>query len=231
MALHTGSVLEKKLFKENNKEVISTLVVTSQSLILKGFVGLLSNEPQIKPPQHALNILEMVLRIKDYNPSLVIINDETIDSDHLNTLETIRAALNESPSITILLIINSHDAHFELLALKEGVKGIITEDFGQNTLIECIKTIINGGLWVRRAIMEGFIKEQISLKKYNEDKAPSFPSFTKRELQIIQLVVHGHKNKEIGEELFISEKTVKHHLTKIFKKLNINKRAQLKDIV
>lgn len=75
--------------------------------------------------------------------------------------------------------------------------------------------------------MESFIKEQTPLKTYS---APSFPSFTKRELQIIQLVVNGLKNKEIGEQLFISEKTVKHHLTKIFKKLNIKKRAQLKGI-
>lgn len=88
-ALHSDSALDKQLFNEKNNNAISTLLVTSQSLILKGLVGLLSNEPQIKPPQHALNKLEMVLRINDYNPSLVIINDETIDSDHLNTLKTV----------------------------------------------------------------------------------------------------------------------------------------------
>jgi len=54
------------------------------------------------------------------------------------------------------------------------------------------------------------------------------PLLTKRELEIIQLVTSGQKNKEIGEQLFIREKTVKHHLTRVFKKLKIRKRVQLK---
>jgi two-component system, NarL family, response regulator DegU len=229
--LHTDAILDKQLFNGNEIEEITTLVVTSRSLIHKGLVGQLNNELEIKPPQHVSNKLDMVLRIQGYNPSLVIINDDTIDSDHLNTLKTIRMALNEFPSIKILLIISSYDIDFELLALKEGVRGIIVEDFEQNTLIECIKTIANGGLWIRKTVMEDFITQHRYLKKHSGNNAPSLPSFTKRELQIIQLVVNGHKNKEIGEQLFISEKTVKHHLTKIFRKLNIHKRVQLKGII
>jgi len=215
--LHTDAILDKQLFNGNKIGEITTLVVTSRSLIHKGLVGQLSNELEIKPPQHVSNKLDMVLRIQDYNPSLVIIN--------------IRMALNEFPSIKILLIISSDDIDFELLALKGGVRGIIVEDFEQNTLIECIKTIANGGLWIRKTVMEDFITQHRYLKKHSGNNAPSLPSFTKRELQIIQLVINGHKNKEIGEQLFISEKTVKHHLTKIFRKLNIHKRVQLKGII
>ncbi len=79
--------------------------------------------------------------------------------------------------------------------------------------------------------MEQFINEQLLLNKYSEKSPPPFPSFTRRELEIVQLVVSGLKNREIGNQLFISEKTVKHHLTKIFRKLNINKRVQLKGFV
>ncbi len=78
--------------------------------------------------------------------------------------------------------------------------------------------------------MEKFITEKLFLNKSNGNDAASLPSFTKRELEIIRLVSCGQKNKEIGERLFISEKTVKHHLTKVFKKLNISKRVQLRGI-
>ncbi|MEM7007898.1 MAG: LuxR C-terminal-related transcriptional regulator [Thermodesulfobacteriota bacterium] len=79
--------------------------------------------------------------------------------------------------------------------------------------------------------MEVFITEQLAINKSSTNLTPAIPSFTRRELEIIQLVVSGQKNREIGDKLFISEKTVKHHLTKIFRKLNINRRVQLKGLI
>ncbi len=146
-------------------------------------------------------------------------------------LHYIRSALNEFPRIKILLIIDNYDFNLELDALKMGVRGIITEKFEQEEITECINAIAGGGLWFRQCVMEQYITDQQFLNKYKDNNPPSLPSFTKRELEIIQLVVNGKKNREIGNQLFISEKTVNHHLTKIFRKLNINKRVQLKGLV
>ncbi|MEZ4546525.1 MAG: LuxR C-terminal-related transcriptional regulator [Thermodesulfobacteriota bacterium] len=81
--------------------------------------------------------------------------------------------------------------------------------------------------------MEKFISEQLFFYKSREADRDelSIPSFTRRELEIMQLAGKGKKNREIASELYISEKTVKHHLSKIFKKLNINKRAHLKNFL
>ena len=169
--------------------------------------------------------------IKIFPPSVVIINNDKNASDYTNCLDTIRQTLHEFPNIRILLIINTGDVDLELLALKIGVRGIIPENFEQKELSESILSIVNGGLWFRKRIMEQFIIEQLALNKYKEKSTRIFPSFTRRELEIIQLVVSGKTNREIGNQLFISEKTVKHHLTKIFRKLNINKRVQLKGFI
>jgi len=128
------------------------------------------------------------------------------------------------------MLINKEDLDKEFSALNKGVRGILSENFDRKTFIKCIKCIASGGLWHRRSVMEKFISEHLSLNKYGggSKEAVTIPSFTRRELEIIQLATKGQKNREIGEELFISEKTVKHHMSKIFKKLNIQRRSQLK---
>ena len=210
---------------------ISTLLVSHHSLVLNGIAGHLMNKDEINLLKHASNKLEMMLRIQEHNPAIVIINDDQNDSKNTDTIETIRQTLQEFPSIKMLLIIDNYDLELELSALKIGIRGIITENFEQEELLDSILSIASGGLWFRKKVMEQFINEQLRLNKYSEKSTPSFPSFTRRELEIIQLVVNGQKNREIGNQLFISEKTVKHHLTKIFRKLNINKRVQLKGII
>ncbi len=87
-----------------------------------------------------------------------------------------------------------------------GAKGIITEKFEQQELTKCINTIASGRLWFRRIVIEQFITDQQFLNKYRDESPPSLPSFTKRELEIIQLVVNGKKNKEIGNQLFLLAK-------------------------
>lgn len=228
--LYIDNITGEHSYEEYSKQNIKTLLVSSHPLVLKGISGLLKNEPNVKLLGNASNKLEMILRIQESNPSLVIINDKENDTDASITLEIIGQVIYEFPSIRILLIINNHDFDKELSALKAGVRGILSENFDLSTLIECIKTLEKGGLWFKRKVMEKFITEQLFLNKNSGSYAPSLPSFTKRELGIIRLVSYGRKNKEIGEQLFISEKTVKHHLTKVFRKLHINKRIQLKGI-
>ena len=86
------------------------------------------------------------------------------------------------------------------------------------------------GLWFRRMVLERFVNEQILIyrSKENGGQGLALPVFTRRELEIIQMAGSGIKNREIGRNLFISEKTVKHHLSKIFKKLQIRKRTDLR---
>jgi len=99
--------------------------------------------------------------------------------------------------------------------------------------MDCIKYIDSGGLWLRRSVMEKFITEHLSVNKFSNEgyEDLSLSSFTRRELQIIRLAAKGEKNREIGEKLYISEKTVKHYMSRVFKKLKIQKRTQLKGLL
>ena len=209
---------------------VRILLVSSHTLVLKGITGMLKNVKDINVLGHARNRIDMMLMIDDLNPSLVLINDDEAGSDPPSIVDTISIAMQEFPGLNILMLISDEDLDKEFAALKIGVRGILSENSDNKTLIKCIKCLASGGLWLRRNVMEEFISEHLSLNKYGggAKEALTIPSFTKRELEIIELAVKGKKNREIADKLYISEKTVKHHLSKIFKKLNIKRRSQLK---
>ena len=218
---------------EGSGEQVSVLVVSLHPLMIKGINGMLANAPSVKVAGQSMGRVEMMLKIYETDPSVVVINDDDKDMDSPGTLESIRSAISEFPNVNVLTIIKAHDFDKELTMLKIGVKGVLLENFEQETLVDAINCVASGGLWHRRKIMEKFISDQLFFYKSREAAKDelSIPSFTRRELEIMQLAGKGKKNREIASDLYISEKTVKHHLSKIFKKLNINKRAHLKNFL
>src|SRR6266576_3344089 len=97
------------------------------------------------------------------------------------------------------------------------------------TLLQAIKIVHNGGCWIDKEIPSWEVFEEIVQAQTNSREAPpqldeSIKTLTKREMEILRLVAEGLTNEEIGKKIFISEKTVKTHLTNIFDKLKVNNR-------
>jgi DNA-binding NarL/FixJ family response regulator len=211
-------------------DVSRVLLYSSHPLVIRGIRGMLTDAPGIDLIGHAANWVETMLKIHESAPSIVIINDDGNVTGSANIIETVSSVIAEFPRLNCLMIMNVPDDEKELAALKRGVKGVLIENSESDMLLECIKCISNGGLWFRRAVLEKFVNEQLFLHRLNGNCRQEFtlPRFTSRELEIIQMAGKGIKNREIGRSLFISEKTVKHHLSKIFKKLRIRKRVDLR---
>jgi DNA-binding NarL/FixJ family response regulator len=116
-----------------------------------------------------------------------------------------------------------------LNAAKGGAKGYVSKGVPSATLILAIKAVRGGRSWVDREIPSWEAFEEIAggertVREAVEPVDESIHSLTKRELEILRLVAEGLTNEEIGKKIFISEKTVKTHLTNIFDKLKVNNR-------
>jgi DNA-binding NarL/FixJ family response regulator len=205
---------------------INVLVVSAYSLVREGIISMLSGADDIKVVGRASNRLELMECIYKLKPNIVIINDE--DNKSVSSLEAVQLINQESNDAKVLLLIEDYDKDKELAALEMGVRGYLPERARKADFAKCIKAINRGEMWVRREIMGEFVKQLFVKIKRGDYLSPSVPYFTKRELEIITLACKGYRNKEIAIRLFLSEKTVKHHLSKIFKKLNIKKRADIK---
>jgi RNA polymerase sigma factor (sigma-70 family) len=119
------------------------------------------------------------------------------------------------------------DEESVLNAAKGGAKGYVPKGVPTTILLQAIKTVYNGGVWIDKEIPSWQIFEEIAQAQASDvlpEVDESIKALTKREMEILRLVAEGLTNEEIGKKIFISEKTVKTHLTNIFDKLKVNNR-------
>lgn len=139
----------------------------------------------------------------------------------VNGLEACRVIRRECPQIGILVLTvdDSDEKIFEVLQL--GVAGYLLKDVEPKTLVESIRKV-HAGESILSPIVTGKLLGQLS------HSSPTRETYglSERELEIVAYVVKGASNREVGKALFISEKTVKNHLSSIFRKLNVEDRTQ-----
>ncbi len=131
--------------------------------------------------------------------------------------------------IPVLMLVGKHDVEIYRKCLRFGISGVIPKEENAETLFKAISKIHDGEIWFDRSIMGDTIKQLLFEKQTMNDypKAHITNALTDREKQVVDLICKGMKNKEIGEQLFISETTVRHHLSSIFNKLKITSRVEL----
>ena len=211
---------------EENSKHIPVLLFSSSLLVREMIISVLASDDDIRVVGQASNRSELIDSLNDDNPDIVIIHDQS--SRSVSTLEVVRLINQQDIDVKVFLIIEDYDKAFELVAIETGVRGYLPEGKVKTDLIRSLKAVHEGQMWVRRLVIGEFVQQLFVKLTRGDYLSPSVHYFTKRELEIIILVNKGYRNKEIAKKLFISEKTVKHTLSRIFKKLNIRKRTEIK---
>lgn len=123
------------------------------------------------------------------------------------------------------MLTSSKDETKIIKSLKAGAKGYVSKNTSTSDLFKAIKLINKGQLWVERELIAKYFNGDITTEVGGKDRQEKIKKdLTLREQDVLRLLVKGSTNKEIANNLFISEKTVKSHLNKIFKKLNVSRR-------
>jgi RNA polymerase sigma factor (sigma-70 family) len=134
---------------------------------------------------------------------------------------------HKSPKTKTLILASNKDEEKIFQSLKIGAKGYLSMDSSASDLTKAIKAVQRGELWMERKLMSKFFENEAS---HNSNEANSqkktLEGLTPREQEVLRHLAAGLSNKEIADDLFISEKTVKSHLNSIFKKLNVTRRLQ-----
>lgn len=135
----------------------------------------------------------------------------------------------QDAGIPVLVLVGKHDLGFYQRCLRFGIGGLILKEESTDTLFKAIEKIHDGEIWFDRTVMGETIRQLVVEKQIIHDhpKNHTSGSLTDRERQVVDLICKGMKNKELAERLFISETTVRHHLTSIFSKLEITSRLEL----
>lgn len=145
--------------------------------------------------------------------------------DRLESLQRIRAL---SPATRTILLVDSPDDSEAVRALVYGASGYCSRKTDPEILLKAIELVRRGEIWVGRKVILKLIQELTALHSAREAQAAKpLRLLTRREREIVELIATGARNKEIASRLSITERTVKAHLTSVFRKVGVSDRLHL----
>jgi DNA-binding NarL/FixJ family response regulator len=200
---------------------IRVLVADDQSMVRAGFRMLLAREPDIEVVAEASNGVEAVEKAARYRPTVVLMD---IRMPELDGLEATRRILATDDTARILILTTFDLDEYVYEALRVGASGFVLKDDPPEQLLTAIRTVAGG-----EALLSPTITKRV-IKQFARIPHPAPPreldELTERELEVLRLIARGLSNAEIGRELYISDTTVKTHITHILQKLNLRDRVQ-----
>jgi len=200
---------------------IRVLVADDQSMVRAGFRMLLAHQEDIDVVAEASNGLEAVEKADRFRPDVILMD---IRMPELDGLEATRRILATDNGARILVLTTFDLDEYVYEALRAGASGFVLKDDPPEQLLAAIHVVAGGDALLSPAVTKRVIKQ------FTRTPRPSPPKqledLSEREHDVFRLIARGLSNAEIGEELYISETTVKTHITHILQKLGLRDRVQ-----
>jgi DNA-binding NarL/FixJ family response regulator len=200
---------------------IRVLVADDQSMVRAGFRMLLSGEQDIEVVAEASNGLEAVDKAARFQPTVVLMD---IRMPELDGLEATRRILAADNGARILILTTFDLDEYVYDALAAGASGFVLKDDPPEQLIAAIRTVAAGDALLSPTITKRVINQFTRIPRPAPPK--EFDELTTREQEVFRLIANGLSNAEIAQELYISDTTVKTHITHILQKLSLRDRVQ-----
>jgi DNA-binding NarL/FixJ family response regulator len=200
---------------------IRVLVADDQSMVRAGFRMLLADEQDIEVVAEAENGREAVEKTARFNPGVILMD---IRMPELDGLQATRRILAEDSDARILILTTFDLDEYVYEALSAGASGFVLKDDSPEQLLAAIRTVAAGD-----ALLSPTVTKKV-IKHFGRSPRPAPPKeldeLSERERDVFRLMAEGLSNGEIGERLYISETTVKTHVTHILQKLGVRDRVQ-----
>jgi NarL family two-component system response regulator LiaR len=198
---------------------IRVLVVDDHAIVRRGIGALLATEPGIDVVGEAYDGQEAVAEVARLRPDVVLMD---IVMPGMDGLEATRRITASAPDTRVLVLTSFAGDDQVFPAIRAGALGYLLKDSRPDELVAAIRQVHNGESWLHPLVARRLLQE-LSPRAGQEAQDEAL---TPRELEVLQLVAQGHTNRQIAEELSISEATVRTHMSKILGKLHLGSRTQ-----
>jgi len=203
-------------------EKIKVFIADDHVMVRQGIKKLLELEGNIEVIGQAGDGESALAQIKELKPQIVLLDLNMPVLDGVNVIKMIKQQ-NVDTKIIVLTI---HDElEYLIKTANEGADGYILKGSDMEVLFEAIKAVKNGETYIQSNLASQLIKKLNKSEEEDSDKN-KIRSLSKREIQVLIFITQGLSNKDIAEKLNISEKTVKNHVSNMFKKIKVNDRVQ-----
>lgn len=202
---------------------IKVMIVDDHVLIREGIKQILELEDDISVIGQAGNGEEAFDLATELNPDIILLD---INMPILNGIEALRRFKDMGIKSKVIILTIHEDREYVLKTLKLGANGYILKDSDANSLIKGIRSVSKGETYIQQSVAE-LVNESTDSADLGSNIISKINSLTKREYEVLILIAEGLNNRDIAERLFISEKTVKNHVSNILRKLCLNDRVQV----
>lgn len=204
--------------------MIRIMIVDDQSLIRDGLAMILNLRPELEVVGTASDGDEVVQKVKQLQPEIILMD---IRMPRMNGVEGTRLVREKFPYIKVLMLTTFSDSELIFEALEQGASGYLLKDMETDAIAQAILTVHSGGVVLPQDITAQIIEELKKTKVAVECNPPEqLKQLTEREVDVLRAIGLGLNNKEIAEKLFITEGTVKNHVSNLISKLELRDRTQ-----
>jgi DNA-binding NarL/FixJ family response regulator len=232
-------------------QTIRILLVDDQAIVREGLKLLLESQPGLAVVAEAGNCVEAIASARETQPDVVLLD---LDLDGRNGHECLTELLSVAPQTRVLILTGTPDLDLHHEAICKGAMGLVRKLEAAEVLLKAIRKVYAGEVWLDGAMMARLLSDlwrargaqtsdstqhldhsarevaQIlppEIRQPPPEEALKISHLTDREREVVSLVGQGLRNQQIADRLFISVITVRHHLSSIFSKLDVEDRFEL----
>jgi DNA-binding NarL/FixJ family response regulator len=206
--------------------MIKVLLADDQDILVEGLKLILGKEEDIQICGTCNNGKKAYELCKWNKPNIILMD---IKMPELDGVEATKIIKRDFPDVKIIVLTTFNDDEYIYEALKNGASGYLLKDASPDEILEAVRTVYGGGALIQSEVAVKVINKFSELAKKGNAKEidKRVELLTEREIDICRLVSEGKNNKEIADELFLSQGTVKNHITRVLIKLDLRDRTQL----
>ncbi|SCZ05352.1 LuxR C-terminal-related transcriptional regulator [Microvirga guangxiensis] len=203
-------------------EIVRVGIVDRHPLFRDGIILALNSQPDLNIVGQGISAREAVRICHESQPDVMIIDADALGQDK----EAVEAILQQDPEIGIVILADEADEERVHEALRWGVRGYLLKGTSRMELIQTVRVLSQGQSFISPSLAAKLFMRAGNAGMTATITKDRLPRLTPREQQILSILVQGRSNKEIGNSLHLSEKTIKHHLTNILQKLRVRNRVE-----
>lgn len=200
-------------------DVVNVMIADDHVLMREGIKQLLEFDGSIHVIAEANDGVECIEKLKMIHPDILLLD---INMPNKNGIEVLQEIHSKRMKVKVLILTVHNEVEYLLKAIDIGVDGYILKDSESAELKKAISLVLNGESYIQPSLIPA-LNSRLVARDVDKDK---IESLTKRELEVLIQVANGMFNKEIATVLNISERTVKNHISNIFKKIEVSDRTQ-----
>ncbi|WWR15860.1 response regulator transcription factor [Lachnospiraceae bacterium JLR.KK008] len=198
---------------------IKVMIADDHVLVREGIRRLLEFDGDIEIIAEADNGVKCLDILNSVLPEVLLLD---INMPQMDGIETLREIRSRKIPVKVLILTVHNESNYLVKAVDIGIDGYLLKNSSSEELKKAIRSVLNGESYIQPELIPE-LNSQLIRKNDHKEK---IDSLTKRELEVLILLAHGVFNKEIAEKMGISERTVKNHISSIFRKIDVSDRTQ-----